>query len=333
MSASRRTFLRLTSLSLVLSACQRRQPATMAPTPTLTSALVVASPTPVQVGTVDTSLHADYTSFDAFAPQVQTRRDAQFLYVESDGIPTHPMMIGITRWQQQVPMPQHYTGSNAWQFPLQPQIATTPISATHALYRGAIAIAANGVPIFNALNNRGEDAFLIGELDEWGGHCGQGDDYHYHVAPLHLQAIVGRNNPIAYALDGFPIYGDSEPDGTPMQPLDEFNGHYDSTGNYHYHGTTTYPYINGGLVGVVTVQDDQIEPQPHIHPVRPPQKPLDGAVITDFQTDADGTYRLTYTRAGSTYTVAYQRTADTYSFVFTDAAGNQTSETYRIPPP
>ena len=189
------------------------------------------------------------------------------------------------------------------------------------------------MPIFNALNNRGEDAFLIGELDEWGGHCGQGDDYHYHVAPLHLQAVVGRTNPIAYALDGFPIYGDSEPDGTPMQALDEFNGHYDAAGNYHYHGTTTYPYINGGLRGVVTVADDQIEPQPHIHPVRPPQQPLDGAVITDFQRDADDTYRLTYTRAGGTYTVAYQRTADAYSFVFTDAAGNRTSETYRIPPP
>ena len=47
--------------------------------------------------------------------------------------------------------------------------------------RGAIAIAVNGVPIFNALNNRGDDALLAGELDDWGGYCGRSDDYHYHA--------------------------------------------------------------------------------------------------------------------------------------------------------
>jgi hypothetical protein len=86
---------------------------------------------------------------------------------------------------------------------------------------GAIAIAANGVPIFNALNNRGEDALLLGSSMN-GGTLRASNDYHYHVAPLHLQAIVGATNPIAYALDGLPIYGNTEPDGSPMQALDEF---------------------------------------------------------------------------------------------------------------
>jgi len=45
--------------------------------------------------------------------------------------------------------------------------------------KGAVAIAPNGVPIFNPLNNTGEDAYAIGELDQWGGHCGKADDYHY----------------------------------------------------------------------------------------------------------------------------------------------------------
>jgi hypothetical protein len=97
--------------------------------------------------------------------------------------------------------------------------ATTPISARTALYRGAIALAVNGVPIFNALNNRGEDAYLAGELDEYGGHCGRGDDYHYHIAPVHLEKVVGKGKPIAYALDGFPIYGFTDADD-----LDAFNG-------------------------------------------------------------------------------------------------------------
>ncbi len=122
-------------------------------------------------------------------------------------MPDHGMMAGITNWQQQIGIPQNYYGDNAWQIPLSPLLSDNPVSTRDNLFRGAIALAVNGVPIFNALNNRGEDAFLIGELDDWGGHAGRADDYHYHAAPLHLQEIVGDAAPIAYALDGYPIYG------------------------------------------------------------------------------------------------------------------------------
>jgi hypothetical protein len=97
--------------------------------------------------------------------------------------------------------------------------------------RGAIALAVNGIPIFNPLNNRGEDAFASGELDDFGGHCGRADDYHYHVAPVHLEKVVGKGNPIAYALDGFPISGYTEPDGAPVKGLDWMGGHEDAAGN------------------------------------------------------------------------------------------------------
>ena len=96
---------------------------------------------------------------EAFAPfvklkAVQTRWDQKFLYIESNGLPTHPMMVGITSWQQQVPMPQKYFGENAWQVPLHPVPAANPVSTKDRFLRGAIAIAANGIPIFNPLNNR-----------------------------------------------------------------------------------------------------------------------------------------------------------------------------------
>lgn len=134
-------------------------------------------------------------SFAPFAPFVRTHADAQWLYVESDGLPHAPvdftMMVGIRAWQQQVPIPQAYTGDNAWQIPLRPAFAEIPISGKNGLRRGAIALAANGIPIFNAYNNRGEDSFAIGELDDFGGHCGRADDYHYHAAPLALQKAVG----------------------------------------------------------------------------------------------------------------------------------------------
>ncbi len=54
-------------------------------------------------------------SFEPFKSTVKTRSDADYFYVESNGVPDHQMMVGITAWQQQVPMPQKYTGSNAWQ--------------------------------------------------------------------------------------------------------------------------------------------------------------------------------------------------------------------------
>ncbi len=109
------------------------------------------------------------------------------------------------------------------------------------MFTGAIALAANGVPIFNALNNRGVDSFSIGELDDYGGHCGRADDYHYHAAPLHLQTKLGPSLPLGYALDGYPLYGLKEPNGDTVTGLDELNGHSDSAGKYHYHSTLTYP--------------------------------------------------------------------------------------------
>jgi phosphatidylethanolamine-binding protein (PEBP) family uncharacterized protein len=267
--------------------------------------------------------------FDDFPDLVSTRRDSSFLYVESRGLPSHNMMVGITSWQRQVPLAQPYYGSKAWQIPLNPVPAITPVSAASALYRGAIALAVNGVPIFNALNNRGDDAFLAGELDQWGGHAGKADDYHYHIAPLHLQALIGADKPIAYALDGYAIYGILEVDGSKPRGLDAFNGHVGPNGIYHYHASMTYPYINGGMYGKVTVSDDQIEPQPALKPVRPPQDPLAGAVITGFERGSASQFQLTYTLAGATYTVAYTQNTDAVAFQFNDQDGTR-SESYPV---
>jgi YHYH protein len=244
-------------------------------------------------------------------------------------MPEHLMMIGITNWQQQVPLPQPYSGSNAWRLPAQGVLSDAPISGKTALFRGAIALAINGVPIFNALNNRGEDAFLIGELDQWGGHCGRADDYHYHAAPLHLGNGQSPAMPIAFALDGFPVYGLTEPDGSAVRALDEFNGHVDSKDTYHYHASLVYPYINGGIRGKVEVRGEQIEPQPALAPIRPAGTPLRGAVIVAFTRLAPNAWRLQYRLNGSTYQVDYSVAGKTYTFVFTDPAGASRSETFQ----
>jgi hypothetical protein len=275
-----------------------------------------------------------YRAFAPFSDRLKLRWDERHFIVESNGLPAHGMMVGITNWQQQVPLPQPYTRENAWRIPLHPRLADKPISAKRNLFRGAIALAVNGVPIFNALNNRGEDALAIGELDEWGGHCGRADDYHYHAAPVHLQEIVGPGQPIAYALDGFPIYGLTEADGSPVGPLDEFNGQFDAQGNYHYHATKAYPYINGGLRGAVEVRGDQVEPQPRSVHTRPDGRPLRGAKITEFSSPAENQYRLVYTLGGTRHAIDYSIQGDRAEFRFTDDAGRTTSQSYtRRPEP
>ncbi len=304
--------------------------------------------------------------FNAFAPFVSTRWDDRWLYVESDGLPhvpggrpgtyvfSHPMMVGITAWQQQVPLPQSYRGGNAWQIPLKPELAEKPVSAKEQLFRGAIALAANGVPIFNPIKNDGKtDTYLAGELDEFGGHCGRADDYHYHIAPTHLQKYVGAGQPIAYALDGFPVYGLFDPaakKGEPdedkccplgsTEPLDWMNGHHapaptgsepGTKGLYHYHASAKYPYLNGGMRGVVTVKDDQIDPQPRASSPRPALPPLRGAKITGFEgvgKETEPAWSVEYMLGGNRYFVNYRLEHGKWVFDFVDAAGATKTETY-----
>jgi len=271
---------------------------------------------------------AAFAAFEKRAA-IATRRDDRWFYVESNGIPDHPLMVGIRAWQQQVPLPQNYRGDNAWRIPLHPVPAAAPKTTKDRFLRGAIALAVNGIPIFNPLNNRGEDALAIGELDDFGGHCGRADDYHYHVAPVHLEKVVGRGRPIAYALDGYPIYGFTEPDGSPVKDLDWMGGHEDADGTYHYHATKTYPYLNGGFRGEVTERDGQVDPQPRAQGVREALPPLRGAMIVGFDAPTPDRRRLTYEVGGRKGTVDYSvHTDGTAVFTFTDPSGRSTTETY-----
>jgi len=269
--------------------------------------------------------------FERFAGKVAVRWDARWLYVASDGMPDHEMMTEITAWQQQVPLPQPYTGDNSWRVPLQPKPAAQPKSAKTAFFRGAIAIAINGVPIFNPIKNDGRtDTYLAGELDLFGGHAGRADDYHYHIAPVFLNG-GDPSIPVAYALDGYPIYGFTEPDGSPVKPLDALNGHDDPKLGYHYHATREYPYLNGGFHGEVVERDGEVDPQPHAHPIREATAPLRGATITSFAKSEDGkTYTLVYDLRGKQGSVKYTLLEGGGArFVFTLPDGTVKEETHR----
>lgn len=316
-----RGFIFMSSFLLMFSACKKE---TLAGTPGTTEVAIPRT----RIGFLD-------SAFDAYRPAVTTRSDNTWYYVESNGMPAHGMMVGITSWQQQVPIPQAYSGTNAWSIPLQPVYASVPLSTRSHLMKGAVAIAVNGIPIFNALNNRGEDAFLIGELDQWGGHCGRADDYHYHAAPMHL-AGNAPSRPIAFALDGFAVYGAKEPDGSSMAGLDTCHGHSISGGVYHYHGTSQYPYVVGAMRGKVSLDpttpapEDQILPQAFARPARPATTPLKGAVITAFQATGDRAYALTYNISGKPGYVNYSWDASNlYRYVLIDTGGKTNTTTYQ----
>ena len=276
------------------------------------------------------------SAFTPFASAVSTTFDKTYFYVNSKGIPNHEMMVGISNhgWQQQVPIPQCYTGSNAWSIPLNPVIAATPVpvSSSHFL-KGAIAIAANGVPIFNYHTNTGVDSFLDGQLDNYGGHCGRGDDYHYHIAPLHLITLAQTtyNLPIAFGLDGFAVYGSLEPDGQTMKTLDANHGHYGTDGVYHYHGTNNAPYMIGRMVGQVTEDSNlQIIPQAQAHPIRNENwTPLSGALITSCVLNSNNNgYSTSYSLNGLLgYATNFSWNGKTYTFDYITPTGI-TTKTY-----
>lgn len=284
---------------------------------------------PASSGSAASSSHR-HQHFSHF-PGVRTREQGDYLTVSSNGMPNHGMMTGITSWQQQVPLPQDYTGDNSWKIPLNPKLADQPLSLKAHFHKGAVAIAVNGVPIFNALNNRGEYAAQIGELDQWGGHSGRADDYHYHLAPEHLEAVVGKGRPIAYALDGFPLYARTD------QPLDEYLGRFNADGGYQYHAVGHPPYFIAAMRGEVRTDspdrapEDQIVPQPRSQPVRNRNYgPLHGARITGFRQTGEQAYSLEYRIDNETRQVNYRWTeAGEYRFSFVDGSGRETQETYR----
>ncbi|WP_309607614.1 T9SS type A sorting domain-containing protein [Flavobacterium sp.] len=278
-------------------------------------------------------------AFAPFTSTVSTNYDANFFYVNSTGIPNHTMMVGIASngWQQQVPISKCYINTSHWTIPLNPVLATTPVavSASH-FTKGAIAMATNGVPIFNPYTNTGADAFLTGQLDNYGGHCGRGDDYHYHTAPLHLITLgqTTSNLPIAFGLDGYAVYGSLEPDGSAMATLDTNHGHNGSNGVYHYHGTPAAPYMIGKMVGAVTEDASlQIIPQPQGSPVRTENwGPLGGALITSCVANTSNGYNTAYTLNGTAgYATNYTATAaGAYTFQYVTPTGT-TSTNYTGP--
>jgi hypothetical protein len=143
-------------------------------------------------------------------------------------------------------MAQEFT----FKIPVSPAEATTH-SATPL---GPIGVSLNGVPFFNQYAGPNQPLTTeIVSFDQYYGHPQQSGEYHYHVEPLYLTTVkASKSSLLGFLLDGFPVYGPEEADGTVVTnaDLDDYHGHVSVTadypnGIYHYHITDTDPYING----------------------------------------------------------------------------------------
>ena len=113
-----------------------------------------------------------------------------------------------------------------------------------------------------------------------------------------------------------------------MTGLDSLNGHFDAKKNYHYHGTKTFPYINGGFKGVVTEIGGQVDPQALTRPFRPAGNPLRGALITSCVQTGQNTFDLTYTLNSTDYHVKYTATLSQVDIEFLSPDGTSRRESY-----
>ncbi|MEP3297783.1 MAG: YHYH protein [Pseudoruegeria sp.] len=259
--------------------------------------------------------------------------------ITSDTYPDHELMTGIVGTNEQVPVPADYSAPVL----LSPTLGTTPLTRDAAL-----GVAVNGVPIYDytaggemsqadlAHHQAQHDTLQTGQLDVCGGHAGRGDDYHYHVKPTCM--IETMNNAgdaaiIGWAFDGFPIYGDKNPDGTVIaaDALDQCNGQPDDTFGYRYHTSEEAPYIVQCLMGEIP----DTKALPRVHPLkstsggetaagRPPRGGVDHLVFTE---NDDGLRSMTYSYDGEDYFIQYlpSSTPNCYDFTKkTVTSGGQT---------
>jgi len=257
-------------------------------------------------------------AFALYADSLEMICDDEFLYIESDNLADHEMMVGITAWNEQVPLPQLFVGANSWAIPLSPAF-NEDVTATTG--QGPIAVAINGVMIFNPTQQSGvyteqSDPNLIGELDYCGGHSGRGDDYHYHVSPVcleadHVAVDQGFQGIIAYAMDGYPVYANSAiPVGA---ELDECGGLGTSADDYRYFASDEFPYMNGCFRG-----DYSMDLQPQAPPIRDAGTPRQTEITANF-VDDQGVNHLEFVDDGVTGSITWIENADgCFDFEFID---------------
>jgi hypothetical protein len=175
-------------------------------------------------------------------------------------------------------------------FPRDPKVAAAPTKIVNQL--GTMGITVSGLLFYGATEgpvpteSAWGDPYYNKMLDTCGGHAGPQNEYHYHVLLTIALCNLKNTGIVAYAIDGFPVYGPTgcldvkctkkaqmtsgyvqtgDPTknvwsaysfkaSTSKTVLDECNGRIQPDGTYGYHATLTFPYIVGCLKGTPKTQ-------------------------------------------------------------------------------
>jgi len=270
---------------------------------------------------------------------VEVTCDDTHAWLASDTYPDHEVMTGIIGTNEQVAVPASDYASPVRLDPVK--------AATYTTIDAAVGVAVNGVPIYDytaageldpAVYDPRVDTVTTGQLDVCNGHAGRGDDYHYHASPICMIEVMPNrdDNPIiGWGFDGYPLYGNENPDGTAIAEgaLGLCNEQADPLYGWRYHTSDGPPYIMQCLIGEV---DDRILPR--VPPLRaapgspekpsgtPPQGGVEGLVLT-----REGDARsMRYTYRGTAYFINYAPAddADCYDFEWDTVSYGASSGTY-----
>ena len=225
----------------------------------------------ISTGGTDISVLKDkFYSSPAQNSSVSVTTEGDFLVIKTNGTPDHKSPY-FAKTDNRF---EEYNGINS-KFQLNPNVIITqnltfkiPLkpaeASTKAATRlGPIGVSLNGVPFFNQFAGPSQPLTNeINSFDQYAGHPQQQGLYHYHVEPLFLTKAKGSDAFLGLLLDGFPVYGPKE-NGVLIKEsdLDSYHGHTTKTadfpnGIYHYHITSTDPYLNGsgffGTAGTVS---------------------------------------------------------------------------------
>ena len=239
-------------------------PTTASTTSTTTTATTPVSSTPTPAPTTpatpapttsSTSTQAMFSQFSGTGVSISF--DGTTAVIRTGDVPNHKSPYwGSSSANYEAP----HSGMQVNPFLIQTQnltfnIPTSPTAAssTSDTPLGPIGISVNGVVFYNQYAaGRQPLTTEIVSFDRYNGHPNPNNQYHYHFEPLALTS-AGRSKLIGVLLDGFPVYGPLDADGT-TPALDACNGHVYATqeflgGIYHYHTTTGVPYISGCFKG------------------------------------------------------------------------------------
>jgi hypothetical protein len=238
------------------SASSPTAPTVTATTPTTTT---TTTPTTTPAPTTPTTTSSTQAMYSKFAGNgVSVSFDGTTAVIRTSDTPDHKSPYwGSSNANYEAPHsgmqvnPHSITTQN-----LTLRITTNPAAASNTSDTplGPIGISVNGVVFYNQYAaGRQPLTMEIVSFDRYNGHPNPNNQYHYHFEPLAITAS-SRSRLIGVLLDGFPVYGPIDSDGSTPSNLDSCNGHTAvtadfSSGMYHYHTTSAVPYISGCFRG------------------------------------------------------------------------------------